>query len=289
MTKTKLSLLLTVALSSQTFASSVNLDKITVTTPTKSSQSLANITANVDIITSDEIQERGYKTIADALKAHAGVSFTRNGGLGKSTSIMIRGLSQKRALVLVDGVRYNDPASISGAHLQHILMENVEQIEIVKGAQSGIWGADASAGVINIITKKAKKEGLSASINAEYGSFNTQTYGFNTTFKKDKLDISLNAQRLSTDGFTTKVPEGADASDFEDDSYENNTADVKLGYNFTDKDRVETFFKLIQGDSDFDGYNSDATLAANDTVANSEAKEKFYGLSYTRTVLLSQV
>ncbi len=284
MTKTKLSLLLTVAISCQTFASSVNLDKITVTTPTKSSQSLANITANVDIITSDEIQERGYKTIADALKAHAGVSFTRNGGLGKSTSIMIRGFSQKRALVLVDGVRYNDPASISGAHLQHILMENVEQIEIVKGAQSGIWGADASAGVINIITKKAKKEGLSASINAEYGSFNTQTYGFNTTFKKDKLDISLNAQRLSTDGFTTKVPEGADASDFEDDSYENNTADVKLGYNFTDKDRVETFFKLIQGDSDFDGYNSDATLAANDTVANSEAKEKFYGLSYTRTV-----
>ncbi len=284
MTKTKLSLLLTVALSSQTFASSVNLDKITVTTPTKSTQSLQKTTANVTIITSDEIQTRGYITISDALKAQPGISFTRNGGLGKSTSIMIRGFSQKRALVLVDGVRYNDPASISGAHLQYILMENIERIEIVKGAQSGIWGADASAGVINIITKKATQEGLTAAINAEYGSFNTQTYGLNTTFKQDKFDLAFNAQRLTTDGFTTKVPEGANISDFEDDQYENNSADIKLGFNITDKDRVETFFNYIDADSDFDGYNKDPSLAANDAVANSEAKEQFYGLSYQRTV-----
>jgi vitamin B12 transporter len=283
MRKTKLSLLLVAALSSQLNATNVQLDKLTVTTPTKSAQSLENITANIDIITSDEIKERGYKTISDALKAQPGISYTRNGGLGKATSIMLRGFSQKRILVLVDGVRYNDPASISGAHLQHVLMENVERIEIVKGAQSGVWGADASAGVINIITKKATNDGFTTSLNAEYGSFNTQTFGFNTTYKQDKFDVSLNAQQLSTDGFTTKVPEGKDASDFEDDQYENNSADVKLGYNITDNDRVETFFNYIDADSDFDGYNIDATLAANDTIANSVAKEKFYGVSYTNT------
>lgn len=283
MTKTKLSLLLAILLSSQAHAINIQLDKLTVTTPTKSTQSLENITANVDVITSDEIKTRGYKTISDALKAQPGISYTRNGGLGKATSIMLRGFSSKRILVLVDGVRYNDPASISGAHFQHILMENVERIEIVKGAQSGVWGADASAGVINIITKKATKDGFTASLNAEYGSFNTQNFGFNTTYKQDKFDVSLNAQRLSTDGFSTKIPKGKDVSDFEDDQYENNSADIKLGYNVTDNDRVETFFNYIDADSDFDGFNLDATLAANDAIANATAKEQFYGLNYTNT------
>jgi len=278
MNKTKLSLLLTMALSSHTFASSVNLDKITVTTPTKSTQSFQNTTANVDIITSAEIKERGFRTVSDALKTRPGIAFNRNGGLGKATAIMLRGFATKRVLVLVDGVRYNDPASISGANLQHILMENVERIEIVKGAQSGVWGADATSGVINIITKTANKEGLSASLNAEYGSYNTQTYGVNTAYKKDAFDISLSLQRLSTDGFTAKMPDGEKLSKFEDDKYENNSADIKLGYNITDKDRIETFFKYIDGENDYDGAD------ANDTIATSDVKEQFYGLSYTRTL-----
>ena len=282
MTKTKLSLLAFIVLS-QANAANINLEKLTVSTPTKSSQSLENITANVDVITSDEIKDRGYKTILDALKARAGIVYTRNGGVGKSTSVMLRGISQKRTLVLVDGVRYNDPASISGAHLQHILMDNIDRIEIVKGAQSGVWGADASAGVINIITKKATKDGLSASVHGEYGSFNTQTFGFDTYYKQDKFDISLNAQRLSTDGFTTKVPLGKDKADFEDDQYENNSADIKLGYNVTPNDKIETFFNYIDSDSDFDGYNKDADKAANDPLSNSSAKQKFYGISYTNT------
>jgi len=206
MTKTDISILLSALLASSLTAATVNLDKITISTPTKSSQSFQNTTANVDIITAEEIQERGFKTVSDALKTHAGIAFNRNGGLGKSTSIMMRGFATKRVLVLVDGVRYNDPASISGANLQHILMSNVQRIEIVKGAQSGIWGADASAGVINIITKKAEKEGLSASLLAEYGSYNTQTYGLNASYKQDAFDIALGLERLSTDGFSAKVP-----------------------------------------------------------------------------------
>ncbi len=280
MTKIKLSILLAFAISCQLNANDVELDKLTVTTPTKFPQSLENTTANVDVITSDEIKERGYKSISDALKAQSGILYTRNGGLGKATSIMLRGFDSKRTLVLVDGVRYNDPASLSGAHFEHILMENIERIEIVKGAQSGIWGADASAGVINIITKSTTQDGFTASINAEYGSFNTQTYGFNTGYRLDKFNISLNAQRLSTDGFSAKVPEGKKAKDFEDDQYENSSAAIKLGYNFTDNDRVETFFNYIDADSDFDGYNADATLAANDSIANSSIKEKVYGVSY---------
>lgn len=282
MKKTKLSLLLIVAISSSTFAS-INLDKITVTTPTKSNQSLANTTANVAVITADEIQMRGYTTVQKALSAIAGINLSKNGGLGQSSSIKLRGFDSKRVLVLIDGVRYNDPSSISGAPFEHLLTQNIEQIEVVKGAGSGIWGADASAGVINIITKKATKDGFKALITGEYGTYNTQKYGLNTGYKQDKFDISLNAGRVSTDGFSAQVPAGANVGDFEDDSYENNTIDIKTGVNITNKDRVEAFFNYIDTKTDYDGYDVNFMPDFNDPKSKANSKEQFFGASYVRS------
>ena len=281
MKKTTLSLALLATL--PLFASSVNLDKVTITTATKSSQSIQNITANVDIITADEIKERGYLTISDVLRTHAGISITNNGGLGKSTSIMMRGFASKRILVLVDGVRYNDPTSLSGAQFPHILLENVERIEIVKGAQSGIWGADASAGVINIISKTASKEGITSTLFAEYGSYNTLKYGLNSAYKTAQYNASLNVERLTSDGFSAKVPSGEDMDKFEDDSYENTSADLKFGFNVTDKDRIEAFFNYIDSDTDYDGFDKNATKAANDTASSASLTQQFYGINYTRS------
>ncbi len=281
MQKTHLSLLLAAVLTSAS-ASSINLETITVTSATKSPQNLHNLTANIDVITSQEIEERGYQTISDALKTHAGISMTNSGGLGKATSIFVRGFDSKRVLVLVDGVRYNDPTSLSGAQFQHIMMGNVEKIEIIKGAQSGIWGADASAGVINIITKHATQQGALAEVFAEYGSYNTLNYGFNSSYKTTRYDLSLNAQRLTSDNFTAKLPKGANRDDLEDDAYENTSADMKVGVNLTPQDRVEAFFNYIDSDSDYDGYDKDPIKAANDPISNSSLTEKFYGLSYTR-------
>jgi vitamin B12 transporter len=265
------------------FASSVELDKITVSTATKAPQTVANLTANVDIITADEIKERGYLTITDALKTHAGFTITNNGGLGKNSSVMLRGFNTKRVLVLVDGVRYNDPTSLSGAQFPHILLENVDQIEIIKGAQSGIWGADASAGVINIITKKANKEALLATLFAEYGSYNTLKYGLNSGYKTASYDVTFDVERVTSDGFSAKVPAGADVDHFEDDSYENSTANLKVGLNVTTKDRVEAFFNYIDSETNYDGYDKNATKAANDTKSLATLTQQFYGVSYSRT------
>ncbi len=284
MKKTKLSLSLALAFSSPIFASSIQLDKITITTPTKSAQLLQNTTANVDIITADEIQQRGYTTLQQALSSVSGINLSSNGGLGQSSSIKVRGFDSKRVLVLIDGVRYNNPTSLDGAEFSNLMIENVKQIEIVKGAQSGVWGADATAGVINIITKKTTKNGFNASINGESGSFNTQKYGFSTGYKQEKFDISLNAQRLTTDGFSAKVPKDMDVDDFEDDSYENNSADIKAGFNITNRDRVELFYNYIDSSTNYDGFNSDPIKSANDSLATVDSKQQFFGANYTRTV-----
>ena len=283
MQKTKLSLLLTIALSGAVYAQSVKLQDIIVTTPTKSPVSLQSVTADVDVVTAQDIEERGFQTLGALLRTRAGIQMTRNGGLGKSTSVYVRGMDSKRTLVLIDGVRYNDPTSLSGAQYEHLLLDDVARVEIVKGPQSGVWGADATAGVINIITKRAMQKGLSATLGAEYGSYNTQKYTLNSGYKADKFDFTLNFERLDTDGFSAKVPEGADVDDFEDDGYTNNTADLKLGVNLTDKDRVETFYTYIDADSDYDGYDRNQTKAANDAKSSLSSKEQLYGARYIRS------
>ncbi len=272
-----LSIILVTAVSTQIFASSVDLDKITISTPTKFSQSLQDTTANVNVITADEIKEKGFKLVTKALSSISGLNLSRQGGLGQASSLKLRGFESKRVLVLIDGVRYNNPTGRSGAEFSHLLIENIEKIEVIKGPQSGIWGADASAGVINIITKKATKEGMSLSINGEYGSFDTRTYGLNSSYKADKFDVALNALRVTTDGFSALVPKDANLKDFEDDGYENNSADIKLGFNATDKDRVEVFYNIIDTTSEFDDRNP------NDANSSVDSKQHFYGLSYVRT------
>ncbi|HOI83826.1 MAG TPA: TonB-dependent receptor plug domain-containing protein, partial [Campylobacterales bacterium] len=135
----------------------INIDKITVTGASKSEQSLKSVTSNIEVITAEEIEEKHYATVTDAISSFAGVNFVQNGGMGSTTSVLVQGLDTKYTLVLIDGVKYNEAASTDGsAQFGHLLLSDVERIELIKGVNP-IWGAGAAAGVINIITKKAAK------------------------------------------------------------------------------------------------------------------------------------
>ncbi|MEA3228850.1 MAG: TonB-dependent receptor plug domain-containing protein, partial [Campylobacterota bacterium] len=148
--KIKLSLLSVALIGSLHAQQSVKLDTITVTSATKSKQSIKDVTSNIDVITSEEIEEKYYTTVSEALNSIAGISFTNNGGLGSKISLRVRGMNNNRVLVLIDGVRLQDPSNTEGANITHLMVNNIEKIEVIKGAQSGVWGADATAGVINI-------------------------------------------------------------------------------------------------------------------------------------------
>ncbi|NCB13690.1 MAG: TonB-dependent receptor, partial [Erysipelotrichia bacterium] len=182
--KLSISLVASFLLATTNLFSAQSLETITVTSATKTTQSIKDVTSNVDVITAQEIEDRKFTTVSEALNTLAGVNVTSNGGIGKSTSVFIRGFDSQRVLVLIDGINYNDFTGLSGAAFEHLMITDIERIEVIKGAQSGIWGADANAGVINIITSSAK-EGTNSSILTEYGSYNTK-----------KLSISLVASFL---------------------------------------------------------------------------------------------
>ncbi|MCG3671430.1 TonB-dependent receptor plug domain-containing protein [Aliarcobacter butzleri] len=250
------------------------LETITVTSATKTEQSIKDVTSNIDVITAEEIEEKHYTTVVDALNTIPGISFTSNGGIGQPTSVYLRGMDSNKTLVLIDGIRYNDPTGLSGANFAHLMITDIERIEVIKGAQSSIWGADASAGVINIITKKAK-EGTFTNISTEYGSYNFKKVNAGVSHKNKKFDVKLNVLRVDTDGFTSISPKGSDIDDFEDDEYKNTSIDLKAGYNFNENNRLSVGHNIIKSKTNYDSILSDASWNTDPIAsANSKAKVK---------------
>lgn len=249
----------------------VQLDEITVTSATKSAQSIKDVTSNVEVITKEEIQERNFSGVSEALNTISGINITSNGGVGQNDSIYIRGVDSKRILILVNGLRYNEPAGLSGAPLAQLLIDDIEQIEVVKGAQSGIWGADASGGVVNIITTSAKK-GFHGNALVEMGSFNTKKYSTTLSNRTDLGYIKVNANRIETRGFSAfEAKEGSldygkrgDELGYERDGYYNNTYSVEAGLNLTDNDEVNFSYKKINAKYDYDSASSDNTTNTTD-------------------------
>jgi len=254
MTTKTLSLIAASLLLSNTLYAEETLKDITVTTANKTAQSLQNVTSNVEVITADDIEERGYTTVVEALNSLPGISFSSNGGVGQPASVYLRGMDSKRTLVLIDGIRYNDPTGLNGAPFSDLLVDDIERIEVVKGAQSGIWGADASAGVINIITKSGTK-GTHGSIKAEHGSFNTTHTNVELSHHTESYYLAASGSKISSDGFSAVQPYGTDLDNLEDDGYENKTYAFKAGIHLNETNKIDLSHRVIDSKTEADAYS----------------------------------
>jgi vitamin B12 transporter len=124
-----------------------------IVTGTRIETPAEQVGASVTIIEGDEIDSRHYPTVDDALRNVPGVEIRRSGSFGKTTSISIRGANPNQVQVLVDGVRFQSP-TLGAADLADLSPDMIERIEIIRGPQSTIYGADAIGGVVHIITKR---------------------------------------------------------------------------------------------------------------------------------------
>ncbi|MEN4053668.1 MULTISPECIES: TonB-dependent receptor [Sulfurimonas] len=282
--KLQLSLITVALVSSLQAENQYTLQNIEVTSSQGTSINKKDITDDVIVITKEEIEESRVTTLNEALNKLANMAMTQNGGPGTSSSIYVRGMSSKRILVLVDGVRYNNPTAIgAAAEFSQIMLNNVEQIEIIKGAQSGVWGSDASGGIINITTSNAK-QGYHASLNLEYGTYNTLQTSLAASYATKQYDMLVSGTYFDNDGFSAAGPKQSEADygkryddlGLEKDSYENKTLNTKFGYNFTDSDRVEA---NIQAINSFVHYDNGAGTANDSTIPNTYLQNRFYSLA----------
>jgi vitamin B12 transporter len=252
------------------------LEEITVVSTNKTPTSLTHTTANVSVITQEDIQEHGYQTVAQAIASISGISVAHSGGIGQQTSFYVRGQDSGNVLVLLDGMRLNDPSTTNGtALLDSLTTENIAQIEIVKGASGSIWGSNASAGVINIITK-TPKEGVHGTLGLTYGSYTTIGADLHVGYKGEKLTAQLLASTLDTESFSALSPRDA-----ESDAYNNQNINLKLGYTFDDNNRLNINYNAIETETDYDDtYSMDG---ANDDYSNATSQQQNVALDYIYT------
>ncbi|MEJ0096934.1 MAG: TonB-dependent receptor plug domain-containing protein [Bauldia sp.] len=146
-----------------------------VVTPYYIPTAISRAGSSVSVISHDQIQQSSAGTVAELLRTVPGVTVTESGGAGGSAVVNLRGAEPGHTLVLIDGVRVNEPsASTGGFDFATLTVTDIDRIEVVRGPQSALYGSDAMGGVINIITRKAAKGApLRSSATVEGGSYRT--------------------------------------------------------------------------------------------------------------------
>ncbi len=197
-----------------------------VVTASRVAQPASEIGQAVTVIDRAEIESRQTVVLSDLLATTPGVTVTRNGTLGALTGVRIRGAESDQTLVVIDGVRVNDPASTGGGFdFGNLLSSSVERIEVLRGPNSVPWGSQAIGGVVNIITA-APIEGVQARANAEYGHADTMFASAGVSGKSGPVSGSLTGGYLKTDGISSA------ASGTERDGYRQYGATGRVGVEF---------------------------------------------------------
>jgi vitamin B12 transporter len=190
--------------SSSETASQSDLKEITtrdiVISPTKTPQPLSQVTSAVEVIDGKELEEKKIKTVVDALRLAQGLAVFSNGGPGTQATVRMRGAFARHTLVLIDGAIVNSPTDGS-FNFANLTAENIDRIEILRGAQSMLYGSDAVGGVINIITRKGVGK-PTASAFVEHGSFATIREGGQLSGAKGPVDFAMSLSRWDTSSFS---------------------------------------------------------------------------------------
>jgi vitamin B12 transporter len=249
-------------------AETTTLDTVVVTA-TRTETPLSQIGSSVTVITADEIEEKQQTQVLDVLRSVPGVGIIQSGPSGAATSIYLRGTDTRHTLVLIDGIEYRDASSIGGGpKLENLTTDNIERIEIVRGAQSVLYGSDAIGGVISIITKNGSQK-PTGSVTLEGGSYNTWKESASISIPS----LSFSVSRTESDGFSSY---NEDDGFNEDDGYSNLSASLNIDKKLSDLVSVETSLHLTDASYDYDtGYYDYTTweyLSA-DTDATTDSKE----------------
>jgi vitamin B12 transporter len=210
-------------------ATDFSLDEVVVVA-TRAPQSLEKIGNSVTVLNDVDIRERQSNDLVELLASTPGINFSRNGGPGTATSISIRGADSDHTVVLIDGVVLNDPASPSGGlDFGNLLVGDISRIEILRGAQSTLYGSNALSGVINIETTQPH-EGLGVDLQGEKGSLASGLLKGGIGGKWDKFSFRLSATWFDTDSVSSFDRQYGGV---ETDPYRNAVFSGRATYDFT--------------------------------------------------------
>ena len=203
-----------------------------VVTATRTEVPLNQLTTSLTVITSEELRERQAELVSEVLRDVAGVNVVQTGSMGTATSVFIRGSASNQVLVMIDGVEIN--STTTGAYdFANLTTDNIERIEVLRGAGGTLYGSQAIGGVINIITKRGQGPlDVGVSLQGGNGWTNRQV----ATLRGGVGDIgySLSVGHLASDGFRSV-----------NDDYHNLSTSARLDYQVTENANLTAIFHFI--------------------------------------------
>ena len=233
-----------------------------VVTATRVAQPLSELVADVTVIDRAQIERSGAVGIADLLTRLPGFELSRNGGMGATTSLYIRGAETRFTAVYIDGVRV-DSQSTGGATWDAISLSQVDRIEVLRGPAGAVYGSDALGGAIQIFTRKG--EGAPAPFVAfGFGTYGTTKLESGVSASEGPLDYAVSLSRDVSTGFNAKP-----AGNPDDDGYRSEAASARLGFRVNEAHRIEAslFTNNQSGQYDYSRTLDDLTFKRLQTAA----------------------
>jgi vitamin B12 transporter len=263
------------------------LEAVTVTasrTPSRVGDAVAEVT----VIERADIERATGRSLAELLAQQPGLQLSNNGGLGKNSSIFIRGLESRHTLLLVDGMRLGS-ATVGTPSFDNLPLGLIERIEIVRGPLSSVYGSDAAAGVIQVFTRRGR-EGLFGNASATSGTHRYGQYGGGLAFGQGAVDGAVQFSRTRSRGFSATNPRALFGThNPDDDGFEQTAGSLRLGWQLGADWRIDAMALESDGETRYDdgpGADSRArlrngvqTLQANGRITDAWRTKLSFGRS----------
>ena len=233
--------------------------------------------SSVSVISRQNILDRNAGSVQDLLREIPGFSVNQQGSHGAVTQVRIRGAEANQVLVLINGIEVNDLAQGSEFDFSQISTNDIERIEIVRGPQSALWGSDAMAGVIHIITMP-NTDDSSFDASLETGSFSTQRATFSANLGSSRHQTKLSVDYLDSDG--TNIARNGN----EDDGLENLTVSLAGRYAASDNLSLSYTIRHTDKTSEFDAIDFFTTGLPVDADYETDSTYLYSGVSITQVV-----
>jgi vitamin B12 transporter len=232
---------------------------ITVTA-THFKESPQTTTTDVTVVTRDQISRHQWLTLSEVLRNQPSIEIRSNGGKGQSTTVYMRGFSAAQTLILVDGMRQSR-GSMGAIDLSSIPLNQVERIEIIRGARASIYGADAVAGVVNIITR-SQPGTTSHQLDAGMGNRGYANADWSSTIAtRPDNTLKAGAAYSREDGYNVHPYSGNDGDKH---GYWSKNALLNDEFQINDQWRVFGSARLLQMQTEYDGYGIKDNLYTQD-------------------------
>ncbi len=220
-----------------------------VVTATRTATPVYELASSVSLIDSTQIKNSHKFNIYELLQSQPGINISQQGAPGAFTQVYIRGADPSQTQVLIDGIdmnMVNDPSNTYD--FADLSTDNVDRIEIIRGPQSTLYGSDALAGVINIITKKGSGK-PKFTLSTEGGSFNTYKAGLGLSGSLNKMNYSIGISKFKTNGFSAADKKFGNT---EKDGTDNYNTSARIGYEISNNFNLDFFGRFTKAKTSLD-------------------------------------